>query len=203
MRRREAFGTSGPRITVRFFGGQGFETNPCGREDLLAYVDARGVPMGGELTPVGSDDRRPRFVVWANADPGTAERPGTPLERLQIVKLWHEHGAARSRVIDVAGTPRDGAVDLETCTVASGGATELCAFWEDEDSRLDVPALYYARVLEEPSCRWTRHVCLRAGVDCTAAIPAGLEACCDPSVPKTIRERAWTSPIWYRPPRQP
>jgi len=48
-------------------------------------------------------------------------------------------------------------------------------------------------VVENPSCRWTTWKCL--------AMPAGERpnGCSDPRVPKTIQERAWTSPIWFTP----
>ena len=36
-------------------------------------------------------------------------------------------------------------------------------------------------------------------MDCSGTPPAGLEECCNPALPKTIQERAWTSPVWYRP----
>jgi hypothetical protein len=158
--------------------------------------------MGGDLPPrVGA---APTFAVWAVADPGTTDHAGTPLAGVQVVKLWYEGGAARQRVIDVAGERvPDDRVDLSTCRPPAGGLRELCTVWRDPEFDASRPALYYARVLEQPSCRWTTWQCLRARVDCTRGAPSGMEACCDPAVPKTIGERATTSPIWYRPAVEP
>jgi hypothetical protein len=202
MRRREAWGTSGPRITVRFFGGFDLPEDLCEASDFAAQGYASGVPMGGELAAAAAPGTAPRFAVSALRDPGTAEHPGTPLERLQIVKLWVEDGRAREQVFDVAGAPsRDARVDLATCTPEGVGADHLCATWADPAFEARAPALYYARAVENPSCRWIQWSCNERGVDCRGDVPDGLESCCDPAVPKTIQERAWTSPIWWTPAR--
>jgi hypothetical protein len=208
MRRREAFGTSGPRISLRFFGGFGLPADLCESPDLVARGYASGVPMGGDLpTPDGVAMREgPDFVVHALRDPGAAGSPGTPLQRIQIVKLWEEGGRAHEAVHEVAGNPESGAgVDLASCTPTGAGFDALCATWRDPGFDPAHHALYYARVVENPSCRWTAFACNARGVDCAdaASVPRGLEACCDPEIPRTLQERAWTSPIWYTPPRQP
>ena len=131
-----------------------------------------------------------------------AGAPSTPLQRIQIVKAWVENGEGRERVYDIAGNAGRGtSVDLSTCTPRGPGFDELCAVWRDPEFDPDQPALFYARVVENPSCRWNSYVCGRAGVNCAdpAAVPDAMQSCCDPEVPKTIQERAWTSPIWYTP----
>jgi hypothetical protein len=118
------------------------------------------------------------------------------------VKGWLEAGEGRERVYDVAGSPARGAgVDLATCTPTAPGRDELCAIWSDPDFDPAAPAFWYARAVEVPSCRWNTWVCNARGVDCSdpASVPDALRACCDPGVPKTIQERAWSSPIWYTP----
>lgn len=200
MRRKEAWGTSGPRIVVRFFGGADLPADLCAAHDFAAQGYAKGVPMGGDLaTPKGG--AAPRFAVWATRDPGTDTHPGTPLERIQIVKLWlGAEGHTQEQVYDVAGrSATTGAVDLATCQTSGEGADQLCTTWVDPDFDAAVPALYYARVVENPSCRWIQYACNEHKVDCAGSVPSGLESCCDPDVPHVIQERAWTSPIWFTP----
>jgi Protein of unknown function (DUF3604) len=202
MRRREAYGTSGPRITVRFFGGWGYAADLCDDAAFAQKGYAGGVPMGGELREAPAVGGAPRFAVWALRDPGDRGAPSAPLQRIQIVKGWASGGESHERVYDVAGDPSRGAdLDLATCTPAPGPA-QLCRVWSDPDFDAAASAFYYARVVENPSCRWNTWVCNAHHVDCSRpdAVPRELAACCDPSVPKSIQERAWTSPIWYSPP---
>jgi hypothetical protein len=200
MRRREAYGTSGPRMVVRLFGGYGFDPSLCGAPDLASVGYARGVPMGAELPPP-ADRVAPGFAVSALRDPGTAAAPGAPLERIQIVKAWSDGTVAHERVFDVARAPGAASVDERTCAPSGAGADALCGVWSDPDFDPALHALYYARVLEVPTCRWSWKLCRARGVDCSEpeSVRADLEACCEPELPRTIQERAWTSPIWYRP----
>jgi hypothetical protein len=193
LRRREVFGTSGPRMTVRLFGGWNLPANLCAAPDMIERGYQLGVPMGGTL-PARGASAAPSFLVSAMRDPGTVTRPGTPLQRLQIVKGWIENGERHVTVFDVAGDANNGAgVDLGTCTPTGPGADSLCTQWTDPTFRADQHAYYYVRVLENPSCRWNQFVCNQLPPDQREP------ACDDPTAPKTIQERAWTSPIWYEP----
>jgi hypothetical protein len=202
LRRREVYGTSGPRIAVRFFGGWSVPANLCQSRSFVETGYAEGVPMGGELDPGEAKGDAPRFAVSALRDPGTATRIGTPLQRVQIIKGWIEDGQAREAVYEIAGDPENGAsVDLDTCAPRGPGSDALCSVWSDPDFDPGAPAFYYARVVENPTCRWSTRVCNAHAVDCSwpDSVPSELAACCDPSHRRTIQERAWTSPIWYTP----
>ncbi|MEZ4446699.1 MAG: DUF3604 domain-containing protein [Polyangiaceae bacterium] len=193
MRRREAYATSGPRILLRFFGGFELPEDLCASQELAALGYERGVPMGGVLP--AAEGRGPGFVVSALRD-----HQGGLLQRIQIIKGSLVDGAARFRVIEVAGNPDpEASVDPDTCEPQGEGAAALCGFFEDPDFDPSAPAFYYARVVENPSCRWQTRLCQAAGVDCDdpSTLGEGYEDCC--SQPTTIQERAWSSPIWYAP----
>ncbi|MFP6628713.1 MAG: DUF3604 domain-containing protein [Myxococcota bacterium] len=204
MKRREVYGTSGPRMRVRFFGGWELPSDLCESGELVTTGYARGVPMGGQLSDApGERGNGPVFVVSSLRDPGTTGHPGTPLERIQIVKGWLEGDAIRERLIEVAGElQKRGRVDPTTCETSGSGFDSLCSLWRDPDFDPDQHAFYYARVIENPTCRWSQHLCIARGVQCDdpSSIGEGLEGCCAEEHRPIIRERAWTSPIWYRPP---
>ncbi|MCH2171820.1 DUF3604 domain-containing protein [Myxococcota bacterium] len=188
MKRRETFGTSGPRIEPRFYAAWDLPLDLCEASNLLERSQAGGVPMGGTLEVEAQERRMPRFVFTAVADPASLS---SGLERLQIVKGWiDDQGRMHQRVHDVAGS---GAAygPPDRCTDESPrGRSHLCAVWEDLDFDPGRPAVYYGRVLQVPTCRWSTFQCgALAGDDRPPA-------CDDPSVPKHVRERAWTSPIW-------
>ncbi len=197
MRRREVYGTSGTRPIVRFFGGR-IPRNVCDQGTVVERGYQSGVPMGGEIGLVAS---KPRFAVMATRDPGAPGFPGTPLQRIQIIKGWVDiTGTAREKVFEVAGDADNGAtVDTATCTTSGQGSDSLCEVWTDPEFDSSQRAFYYARVVENPICRWSQVLCNQQGVDCGGTIPPGMGQCCNPSRPTTIQERAWTSPIWYRP----
>lgn len=195
LRRREVYATSGSRLSVRLFAGWDYPVDLCGAADLVERGYAGGVPMGGDLPPRPKDARGPVFVVSALQDPGTAEHPGNPLQRVQIVKGWADpDGTFHQRVVDVVGRRDNGAsVDPSTCETSGPGERALCTVWRDPDFDPKRRAVYYARVFENPSCRFTTRFCNDAPADQRTSV------CDDPNVPKTIQDRAWTSPVWYTP----
>ena len=219
MRRRETYATSGTRPIVRFFAGESLESDACSDPDMIEAAYRSGVPMGGELSAPANS---PGFLVSASKDSGSPGHPGTDLQRLQIVKGWLDNeGNTHERVFDVAGSSDTGAwVNEESCAVTGSGFERLCTVWRDPDYSQDQAAFYYVRVLENPSCRWSTHQCMAAGVNpfsdqCAdqasrmteqvdGAIGDVFGRCClDPQdesfYSPVIQERAWTSPIWLNP----
>jgi hypothetical protein len=197
MRRREAYGTSGTRPLLRFFGGWEYAESLCESPEMVAQAYAGGVPMGGELSGgPGVIGGGPRFLVSAVQDAASA-----PLQRVQIVKGWYRDEQLQEQVLDVAGGANNASVDLQSCQRTGSGHAGLCTVWEDKNFDPDAPAFYYARVLENPSCRWSQYVCNAAGVRCDdpASIDAGLAGCCAATHQPVQQERAWSSPIWYTP----
>ena len=219
MRGRETYATSGTRPIVRFFAGD-YETDLCDDPQALEKAYASGVPMGGILTRK-PDDSAPRFFISAQRDHGTELHPANPLERIQIIKGWvRADGTTHERVVDVLGSETEGlGVDMNSCAATAAGHASLCSVWEDPDYTEGEAAFYYARILETPSCRWSTLQCQAADVNpfsescSTQADGANQLAnaqgnsgdlygiCCtnperDPFYSPTIRERAWTSPIW-------
>jgi hypothetical protein len=211
--RREAYATSGTRPVVRFFAGT-FGGLSCGAADFVEQGYRGGAPMGADIGAVRNGGS-PEFAVLAFKDPGSVALPGTDLQRVQIVKGWVDAGGqVHEQVFDVAGDASNGAtVNPATCEPVGAGASELCAIWKDPTFDETQRAFYYVRVLENPTCRWSTLLCKSQGVDpfdaancATQAALAGeaFADCClteadDPFMEPVIQERAWSSPIWYRP----
>jgi hypothetical protein len=195
MARKEVYGTTGPRMTVRFFGGWDFEAADANNRLPGAIGYTKGVPMGGDLraAPAG---KAPTFLVAALKDPYSGN-----LDRVQIVKGWVDGaGQTQEQVYDVvwSGDRRPGAdgklpavgntVDVENATWTNTiGAPELITVWEDPHFDPTQRAFYYARVLEIPTPHWSAYDALRFDVE----LPA--------DAPRSHQERAYTSPIWYTP----
>jgi hypothetical protein len=193
MQRKEVFGTSGPRIEPRFFGGWELPEDLCGNPEMIEQAYAEAVPMGSDLP--AKSGTAPQFLVAANADVGSTEFPGNPLQRLQVIKGWSDaEGNVHQQVFEVAGNPNNGAnVDMNTCAPQGEGFAQLCSVWQDPKFDKDQRAVYYLRAVENPSCRYTAWQCLSLPED---ERPAD---CATPLFDPVIQERAWSSPIWYTP----
>jgi|TARA_B110000208_G_scaffold34095_2_gene44940 hypothetical protein len=192
FRRKETFGTSGPRIKARFFAG--YDLPQVSDPELTSKAYSGGVAMGSDLLADGN--RAPSFLAWVARDPNSA-----PLQRVQIIKGWVENGEPQEAVYDVACSdggvvdpvsnrcPDNGAnVNLADCRISSNlGAAELKASWQDPDYDATQNAFYYLRAMENPSCRWSTWDAIRAGVEPRSDLAA------------TIQERVWSSPIWITP----
>jgi hypothetical protein len=195
MERKEAYGTTGPRMSVRFFGGD-YDQDAMARRDLARIGYLGGVPMGGDLA-APAEGEAPDFLVYSLRDP-----IGANLDRIQIIKGWidAETGEEREQVYDVAwggdrspdadgklpavGNTVDLSIPSWTNTI---GAPELGAVWTDPDFDPSEPAFYYARVIEIPTPRWTAYDAARFGVEMAEGTKM------------ITQERAYTSPIWYTP----
>ena len=193
MKQRETFATSGTRIRVRFFGGSGLSSDSKDPRVLVEDGYRNGVPMGGTLQALSG---APRFTVHAMKDPD-----GANLDRVQIIKTWVDaRGGHHERIVNVAWSGNRKAdnqgnlplvgntVDVKTAKYSNDiGSAELGGSWTDDQFDARTHALYYARVLEIPTPRWTSYEAVLNKLSLPAEVPA------------TIEERAWTSPIWYTP----
>ena len=193
FRRKEVFATSGPRIQIRFFAGANLDESMMSSPDGIDRAYEAGVTMGADLQLAETGEGVPKFLIMASADPSSA-----PLQRLQVIKGWvDEAGQTHEDVIDVACAkgaavdpetkrcPDNGArVDISSCAInPDTGAAQLSALWSDPEFDPQTRAFYYARVIENPTCRWSTWDAIRAGVE-----PR-------PDLAKTLQERAWSSPI--------
>lgn len=193
LARREVYATTGTRMTVRLFAGWDFTERDL-RGDWVKAGYARGVPMGGDMKPGRG---APVFMLSALKDP-----KGANLDRIQIVKGWVDaRGELRERVFDVAWSdparrrPVNGklpavgdTVDLASASYTNTiGTPALTTLWRDPEFRPGEHAFYYARVIEIPTPRWTLFDAVRRKAK--------------PPADATLKdqERAYTSPVWYRP----
>jgi hypothetical protein len=196
MERKETYATTGPRISVRFFGGWDFNENDLRSRSPAFHGYAKGVPMGSDLSKAPKG-KAPTFMVYALRD-----WVGGNLDRIQIIKGWlDKKGKTHERIYDVAvsdgrkigadgrcKTPVGNTVDLESANWTNTiGAPELTSIWTDPNFNSNQKAFYYARVLEIPTPRWVLYDKVRLG----AKIPKEAEL--------IGQERAYTSPIWYTP----
>jgi hypothetical protein len=196
MRRKEVYATTGTRIRVRVFGGWDFLPEDITTGDFVAKGYRHGVPMGGELHKAPAD-KAPSFLIRALRDPD-----GANLDRVQIIKGWLDaKGETHERIYDIAVSdgrtvgvdgrckePVGNTVDIPTATFSNTiGDALLAAHWTDPDFDPKQSAFYYVRVLEIPTPRWTTYDAAFFGIPLPDSVPA------------TIQDRAYTSPIWYTP----
>ena len=196
MMRKETYATTGPRMLVRFFGGWDFTAEDAMNRLPAAVGYTKGVPMGGDLPPATEGKVAPTFLVGALKDPLSGN-----LDRIQIIKGWVDSsGVRQEKLYNVvwSGDRQPGAdgklpavgntVDVASATWTNNiGTPELITTWTDPDFDPSVPAVYYARVIEIPTPRWTAYEAKRFGIK----MP--------PEAEMTTQERAYTSPIWYTP----
>jgi hypothetical protein len=150
--------------------------------------------MGGDLP--AAKGKAPTFIVQAVKDPEDGN-----LDRIQIIKGWTKNGQTFEKIFDVAWSgdrkidpatgklaPVGNTVDIVNATYKNTiGAVELKQVWTDPEFDPALQAVYYARVLQIPTPRWSTYDAKKLGV-----LPPS-------NVAATIQERAWTSPIWYTP----
>jgi len=197
LERRETFATSGPRLKVRFFGGFDFDTDELEDSDWLEDAYEDGVPMGGDLRGANraQDGGAPVFLVMA-----AKEADGANLDRIQIIKGWVADGQTHEKIFDVAVSgsrkpdaqgripPVGNTVNAADASYSNTiGDPQLQVAWSDPEFDPSQPAVYYARVLQIPTPRWSTYDAKTMGVKPLADLPV------------SIQERAWTSPIWYTP----
>jgi len=193
---KESYGTSGPLIRLRFFGGWSYADDLVNDDGFVKNAYANGVPMGQDLPKMPAKAKGPTFAVWALKDPDSGN-----LDRIQIIKGWYENGYPQEKIYNVAWSddrkinaktgklPQVGnTVDVHNASYTNSiGDNELMAVWSDPDFKPEHHAVYYVRVLEIPTPRWTTYDAKAMGI----APPEGVDA--------AIQERAWSSPIWYTP----
>jgi hypothetical protein len=196
FKRKEVYGTSGPRIAVRFFGGFSFKSKDAKAKNLAKIGYKKGVPMGGDLTDAPRN-KAPSFLIHAVKDPVEGN-----LDRIQVVKGWLKaDGTTAEKVFDVVWSDKrkknskgkvpavGNTVNIETGAYTNSiGTAQLSTVWKDPEFDPKQRAFYYARVLQIPTPRYSLLDAIALQMDVK-----------ETGHPATIQERAYSSPIWYTP----
>jgi hypothetical protein len=196
LNRREVYASTGPRMTLRFFGGWDYAPETAMDPELASIGYAKGVPMGGDLT-AAPGNKTPNFLIRAVRDP-----EGANLDRIQVIKGWRDSsGELHERIHNVALSddrkvsrkgkvrPVGNTVNVQAASYTNTiGDPELAVVWSDPDFDKEELAFYYVRVLEIPTPRWTAYDARFYGL---TDLPE--------EIPMVTQERAYSSPIWYSP----
>lgn len=170
LTRKEVYATTGSRITLRFFSGVNLRKDYLARPGWTDIAEKRLVTMGGQLL-LENGSSGPSFAVSVTKDP-----VGANLDRVQIVKVWLDgENQALEKVFDLAGKGRNCPKKL---------SVECTLVWEDHTYQNGQQALYYVRVIEEPSLRWDQLDALAEGNRNASKRR------------ENFQERAYSSPIW-------
>ena len=184
---RQTFATSGPRIKVRVF--QTSSLTACQDPQFPKQIvdNSTGVPMGGTFRQsqlaIGDTSM---LAIWAFPDTYAQALPNGTMgtanfDQVQVIKAY----------IDSSGNVVETAPQAVTTFPSTGG----CKLWVDPSFDKNRRAVYYVRVLQVPTWRWSHFDCLQPGM--LVANPVKCQV--GGEYNRTVQERAWTSPLWYVP----
>ena len=171
MERKEAYATTGSRMSVRMFGGWNFTLDDLNNREPAFAGYSKGVPMGGELPQrheagaqlhgvrtarphrrqPGSHPDRQGLARW-QANAGKSLRRGL-VRRPQTGQGWQaaasgQYGQCRKRLLDQYHR-----------LIGAGHRVDRPGF------QPEAQAFYYARVLEIPTPRWSTYDAFRFGIE--------------------------------------